>query len=111
MTRVAELDLLCPRQRLVYIGNFWCLYRSLECHIAAILLAAKAKYPSRWSHEAFASALKTIEYSDLSVDVTRVFWEMGREIADPEQLGEMVREYLVATGEKDTFSCRYGENV
>ena len=79
----------------------------MESHIAAILLAAKNNNPSLWSIEALAAALKTIEYSDLSVDLTRVFGEIGKEITDPEQLGMMVHEYLIATGEKDSFSCRY----
>ena len=74
--------------------------------MAAMLLAAKARDPPQWSHEALAAALKTVEYSDFNVDLARVFSAMGKETFDSEQLGMLVREYLVITGEKDSFTCR-----
>ena len=78
----------------------------LESHVACILTAAQRKFPKEWTSEAIGKLLQDVEENGFNIDATEVFHRMGKELDDPEKLGQLVREYLLATGEKDSFNCR-----
>ena len=50
--------------------------------------------------------LQSIEDNGFHVDITEIFYHMGKEQADPTKLGELVHNYLLATGSKDSFECK-----
>ena len=80
--------------------------RFLESHIASVLLAAQRKFPMEWTAEAIGKLLQGIEENGFNIDATEVFHRMGKELRDPEKLGRLVHDYLLATGEKNSFDCR-----
>ena len=78
----------------------------LETHIACILTVAQRTFTKEWSAEAVGKLLQVVEDNGFNIDATEVFHRMGKELGDPESLGKLVREYLLATGDKDSFNCR-----
>ena len=78
----------------------------LESHVACILAGAQRKFPKEWTPQAIGKLLQDVEDNGFNIDATEVFHRMGKELEDPEVLGQLVREYLLATGEKDSFNCR-----
>ena len=80
--------------------------QSLEKHIACTILKAQEKEPAKWNSEAIGNLLQKIEEHGFNVDAIEFFHSVGREINEAEKLGQLVHDYLVATGEKDSFDCR-----
>ena len=81
--------------------------RPFEGHIAAVLLAAQNSDSLQWSTEAVGKLLQRVEESGFNVDVIEVFFHMGQKRAeDITTLGELVHDYLLATGIKDSFECK-----
>ena len=80
--------------------------RAFERHIATILLAAENEDPSKWTADAVGTLLQSIEDNGFNVDVTEIFYHMGKDQGDPTKLGGQVRSYLLATGFKDSFECK-----
>lgn len=78
----------------------------LESHVACILTAAQRKFTKDWTSEAIGKLLQSVEDNGFNIDATEVFHRMGKELGDAETLGRLVRDYLVATGDKDSFNCR-----
>ena len=78
----------------------------LEGHVACILAAVQRKFPKEWTPQAIGKLLQDVEDNGFNIDATEVFHRMGKELEDPEVLGQLVREYLLASGEKDSFNCR-----
>lgn len=79
---------------------------SLEKHLAYMVLAAQEKDPTKWNSEAIGTLMHKIEENGFNVDAIEFFHSVGKEIKDAEKLGQLVHDYLVATGEKDSFDCR-----
>ncbi|XP_048587895.1 uncharacterized protein LOC5509825 isoform X2 [Nematostella vectensis] len=78
----------------------------MERHIAAVVLAAQKRDPKLWSSVAVGKLLQRIEEYGFNVDAIEMFNSIGKDLQDAEKVGELVHDYLVATGEKNTFDCR-----
>lgn len=79
---------------------------SLEKHIAFTMIEAERKDQSKWGPKAVGQLFQQIEENGFNIDAIEFFYHMGKELKDAEKLGQLVHDYLVATGEKDSFECR-----
>ena len=104
--RISEKDDADLTSMILTLCNAPIRVRFLERHVACILAAAQKKFPKEWTPEAIGKLLQDVENNGFNIDATEVFHRMGKELEDPEGLGQLVREYLLATGEKDSFNCR-----
>lgn len=104
--RISEKDDADLASLILTLCNAPIRVKFLESHVACILTAAQRKFPKEWTPEAIGKLLQDVEDNGFNIDATEVFHRMGKELEDPEILGQLVREYLLATGEKDSFNCR-----
>ena len=106
MFRISEKDDADLSSLILTLCNAPVKVKFLESHVASVLTAAQRKFPKEWSHEAIAKLLQNVEDYGFNIDATEVFHRMGKELNDPESLGMLVRDYLLSSAEKDSFSCR-----
>lgn len=104
--RISEKDEADLSSLILTLCNAPVKVKFLESHVASILTAAQRKFPKEWTSEAIGKLLQNVEDNGFNIDATEVFHRMGKELGDPETLGTLVRDYLLASGEKDSFSCR-----
>ncbi|KAK3733947.1 hypothetical protein QZH41_010767 [Actinostola sp. cb2023] len=79
---------------------------SLEKHIAFTMLEAEKKDSTKWGTKAVGDLFQQIEENGFNIDAIEFFHSTGKETKDAEKLGQLVHDYLIATGEKDSFDCR-----
>lgn len=106
MFRISEKDEADLSSLILSLCNVPVKVKFLESHLASILTAAQRKFPKEWNTEAIGKFLQNVEDNGFNIDATEVFHRMGKELGDPETLGKLVRDYLLASAEKDSFSCR-----
>ncbi|KAJ7325359.1 hypothetical protein OS493_029908 [Desmophyllum pertusum] len=104
--RISEKDDADLSSLILTLCNAPVRVKFLESHVACILTAAQRKFTKDWTSEAIGKLLQSVEDNGFNIDATEVFHRMGKELGDAETLGRLVRDYLVATGDKDSFNCR-----
>ncbi|XP_074611453.1 uncharacterized protein LOC141865971 [Acropora palmata] len=104
--RISESDEADLSSLILTLCNTPVKVKFLERHIASILTASQRKFPNEWQPEAIGKLLQDVEDNGFNIDATEVFHRMGKEQGEPESLGKLVRHYLLANAEKDSFSCR-----
>lgn len=104
--RICESDEADLSSLILTLCNTPVKVKFLERHIASILTASQRKLPNEWQPEAIGKLLQDVEDNGFNIDATEVFHRMGKEQGEPESLGKLVRHYLLANAEKDSFSCR-----
>lgn len=80
--------------------------QSLEKHIAYVMLEAEKRDPAKWGSKAVGELFHQIEENGFNIDAIEFFHQMGKELKEAEKLGDLVHDYLLGTGEKDSFDCR-----